>query len=464
MRDLYEQNSPSHLLIVGHTDTTAEPSINDPLSVARAKSVQAYLVDDVDTWLQNYDASGKGKWGAREDRLMITAMPDFSLRTPDEDLISWFQRTRALTVDGKAGPQTRKQLITEYMALDATSLKDDEQFQIDITTHGCGENFPLDETGLELDQAAANGKEDALDRRVELFFFDEDFGILPKPAAASGKQYLEWRKAAAENHDFAVAGIGRKATFFEVQDALFRTNSCVVLPEGEAPSADEQRELGETKEGVTALREQLVWVDDSRKALGFSEHHPVDKIGRDGFRSQANRRVELLNFDLGEEPDLELAESDPDVSDLYLPGNYQRNALPLRANGLFGPLLEVSVFVGNGNESDPDGELLVLDQTGTIVQTIQGKAADQASDGYCVFRFPPGTLPDPCELRWETSLGTFVLAGSCASNCAIPSTKISRKQRRILLFLAPPSPLRIREFAVEVPCRRSPVSTVAWCT
>jgi outer membrane protein OmpA-like peptidoglycan-associated protein len=263
MRDLYEQNSPSHLLIVGHTDTTAEPSINDPLSVARAKSVQAYSVDDVDTWLQNYDASGKGKWGPREDRLMITAMPDFGLRTPDEDLITWFQRTRALTVDGKAGPQTRKQLITEYMALDGTSLKDDEQFQIDITTHGCGENFPLDETRIELDQAAANGKEDALDRRVELFFFDEDFGIMPKPATSSGKQYLEWRKAAAQNHDFDVAGIGRKATFIEVQDALFRTNSCVVLPEGEAPSAGEHTSI--TSVGIFAT------------ALRFNQEHPGKK-------------------------------------------------------------------------------------------------------------------------------------------------------------------------------------------
>jgi len=491
MRDLYEQNDPSHLLIVGHTDTTAEPSINDPLSVARAKSVKAYLEDDVDTWLKNYDESGKGKWGAREDRLMITAMPDFGLRTPDEELVSWFQRTRELTVDGKAGPETRKQLITEYMALDGTSLKDDEQFQIDITIHGCGENFPLDQTGLELDQAAANDKEDALDRRAELFFFDDDFGILPKPAASAGKEYLAWRKAAAENHDFPVEGIGRSTTFIELQDALFRTNSCVVLPEGEAPSTGEhtsitsvgifatalrfnqehpgkfffiaghtdttntidfnqklsneraqcalalllgdrdsfaqladarhavgdykqilsfaskafsdlavgsggftcdpgkvddvaataepavrifqgqynqnkpaigataadlsvdgsvgpltwgalfdvlefalQRELGETEAGVAALRQKLVWVDDSRKALGFSEHFPIDKVGRDGVRSQANRRVELLTFDAGEEPDLVLAESDPDVSDLYLPGTYQRKALPVRTSAL----------------------------------------------------------------------------------------------------------------------------------
>src|SRR5690606_12294110 len=32
IRQIYEANNPSQLLIVGHTDTTAEPDINEPLS------------------------------------------------------------------------------------------------------------------------------------------------------------------------------------------------------------------------------------------------------------------------------------------------------------------------------------------------------------------------------------------------------------------------------------------------
>src|SRR6185369_15207379 len=202
LRDLYEQNDPSELLIVGHTDTTAEPKINDPLSLERAESVKAFLQDDVDAWLKHYDAQGKGKWGSREDRLMIAAMPDFSLRGEDEKIIEWYQRTRGLTVDNDCGPLTRKQLIAEYMSLDGVSLKDDAEFHISITTHGAGENFPLADTGFDLDTAAANEKEDPFDRRAELFFFDPEFGIRPAPGAADGPEYLEWRKNADEDHDF----------------------------------------------------------------------------------------------------------------------------------------------------------------------------------------------------------------------------------------------------------------------
>ncbi len=442
--------------------------------------MQAFIEDNVDEWLKNYDLSGKKQWGSREDRLMITAMPDFDTRGEDEDLVEWFQRTRDLEVDGEAGPKTRRQLITEYMALDGVRLKDEPDFEIDIQTHGAGENFPLEGTGFELDRQAANEKNDPFDRRVELFFFDAEFGVLPAPGPPDGPEYLEWRKSAAQNDDFPIEGIGKKATAIEFQDALFRTNSAVMLPEGETPSTDEHQavtsvglvattlrfaderrgkklfiaghtdttntvdfnqllseerakcalaviegdreafvelvdarhtvgdykqilswcatafpdifschpgkiddneftgieplkvfqtnyndgrealgvkdaealdvdgdigpktwgaifdvyefalrdELGEDATAVKALRQSLRFVDDERKALGFSEHHPVDQIGRDNVRSQSNRRVEVLFFDQGEEPDLVLAESDPDISEIYLPAEYVHVTLP----------------------------------------------------------------------------------------------------------------------------------------
>ena len=92
-----------------------------------------------------------------------------------------------------------------------------------------------------------------------------------------------------------------------------------------------REELGEDAAGVSKLRKGLSFVDLERKALGFSEHHPVDQIGRDGVKSQTNRRVEILFFDKGEEPDLVLAESDPNISELYLPAEYEHQTILLRS-------------------------------------------------------------------------------------------------------------------------------------
>ncbi len=548
IRAIYEANNPSELLIVGHTDTTAQPDINDPLSKERADSMKAYLEDDVDTWLDNYNLSGKKCWGSREDRLMIAAMPDFASRGEDEDLVEWFQRTRELTVDGKAGPQTRRQLITEYMALDGVRLSEEPDFHLSIQTHGAGENFPLAGTGFELDQAAADEQEDPFDRRVELFFFDTDFGVLPAPGAPDGPEYLKWRERAAENSDFPVEGIGKKATVIEFHDALFRTNSCVVLPEGETPSDDEheavtgvglfattlrfaeehpkkklflaghtdttasedfnqklseeraqcalallegdrerfatltderhtvadykqilswcskafpemfaecdpgevddneftgieplkkfqaaynenkaalgassqpdlavdgdigpktwgamfdvyqfgiREELGEDEAGVAKLREGLVFVDDERKALGFSEHHPVDQVGRDNVRSQSNRRVEVLFFDEGEEPDLKLAESDPDISEIYLPAEYEHRGIP--------PLISAKRTVFRLRALGFDLDPIAITQC-TVV--FGGEEQVQTTDSDGVAGFKSSSFERTCTVRWLLPDGT----------------------------------------------------------
>jgi hypothetical protein len=41
--------------------------------------------------------------------------------------------------------------------------------------------------------------------------------------------------------------------------------------------------------------------------------------------------VEILYFEKGEEPDLVLAESDPDISEIYLPGDYTHVGVPTAA-------------------------------------------------------------------------------------------------------------------------------------
>lgn len=521
LRRLYLDNAPCTLLAVGHADARGDSDQNDKLSLDRAKATIAFLKDDVDAWLEFYDASAPAdRWGKTEDHLMIVSLPDFDTKPKGEDPVRWFQRTRGLDVDGKAGTQTRPALVTEYMGLDGTSLADFAG-EIDARAHGCGENFPLQEPeggddGEEgeaanagssdddgaADDSANDGDADAssdsaektrpkpADRRVELFFFDPDFGITPEPpsdnSGPGSTEYPLWLARVAKTVELEEGDADAKGvTFVELADAHFRTDSAVVLPEGEAPddsgehpaltfvgliarslrfndehagrsvlvaghtdttgkvdfnqklseeraevalcmlkgsdsrdrfaelcdgrhtvadikqilsffaraiggfdcapaTIDDQpepeavkgfqrsfnankealesdaedldvdgdfgkltwgavfecyeftlrQELGEDADGVKALRDKLVFCDPDHEFLGFSEYFPIEELGVDQYRSQANRRVEILFFEAGEEPDTAHAADDPETSELYLPGHYERTALSAEGSAL----------------------------------------------------------------------------------------------------------------------------------
>ncbi len=309
IRELYERERPTRLLIVGHTDTTGEPAVNDPLSLERAESVRQYLMDDVDAWLRNYDASvpQKKRWGPREDRLMMLKLAGYDTRPPEQNSVLWFQEHHnalvasggkpgrsELATDGKIGPKTRTELIFEYMSLDGVSLADPENADIDVQTHGAGENFPLDASGDELDERSASGRDgesDQRDRRVELFFFDDEYGVVPAPTSPAGEEYLVWRKLAEESVDTNVEGVTQKATVLAVPSAHFRTGSAVLLPEGEAPTTETGTAL--TSVGMLAM------------ALRFNEEHEghsllvaghTDSVGSDaGNDALSEKRAQLTH-------------------------------------------------------------------------------------------------------------------------------------------------------------------------
>lgn len=255
IKQLYDAYPTAAVLVVGHTDTTGDPSYNDPLSVERAKSTAAFLQDDVDAWLAWYGAgvAYEKRWGGREDGLMLAALPDGPNLQVSPNPIAAFQTTRGLTVDGWAGPQTRRQLITEYMSQDQTTLPD----AATIAAHGCGESFPLEGEELAAIQEALDVDDDQVQRRVEIYFFDGRLGVQPPPPGSvsppGSTAYPEWVRRARETHDFSLksvmrirvfdhfavpmAGVDYRVEFSDhLREGKTDASGCIVL-EGKIPSA-----------------------------------------------------------------------------------------------------------------------------------------------------------------------------------------------------------------------------------
>ena len=226
VKRLHQRNTHTELLIVGHTDTSGDPAVNDPLSFQRAESLKEYLQGNAAAWFERYGTRfpPAQRWGATEDSLMIRALQTQGPSFPEGDDLDrgnatkWYQewhnrlppserapQWEQLAEDGIIGPKTRGQLVADYMLLSGPPLPED----VAITTRGAGENFPLDETGEQLDTKPADGQRDATDRRVDVFFFDKDFGI--QPPAPPGTQlekgsveYPEWWHRAHPKHNFGL--------------------------------------------------------------------------------------------------------------------------------------------------------------------------------------------------------------------------------------------------------------------
>jgi hypothetical protein len=209
LRTRYDAQPTANVLVVGHTDTSGEGDYNMSLSLERADAVAAYLKDDVDAWDAFYGDGKpeKKRWGLRETQLMLTALPQGGPPFyPDEvngqddathrAAVTAFQRSAGLDDDGIAGPITRKELIKQYMALDGTSLP----ATATLTTHGCGENFPEEPTG--------DGKQEADNRRVEIFFFEGPIDPAPsgKTSAKGASDYPGWLARVNQSIDVVLGG------------------------------------------------------------------------------------------------------------------------------------------------------------------------------------------------------------------------------------------------------------------
>jgi hypothetical protein len=89
-------------------------------------------------------------------------------------------------------------------------------------------------------------------------------------------------------------------------------------------------------DGLSDLRKQLHFVDDAKKSVGCGECHPIEGARKDNYPSTANRRVELLFFDPGQEPKLDCHPSEkacqPSICELYDPVCYKFQRIPPEAH------------------------------------------------------------------------------------------------------------------------------------
>jgi outer membrane protein OmpA-like peptidoglycan-associated protein len=213
IKEKYDEHPKSNLLIVGHTDTSGKDDHNLKLSLERANAVAAFLTDDVDAWathFQDDEDRVSTTWATKEIQLMLSALPEGETPYLSSDVVDGidgpettaavrrFQEVKGLKVDGIAGPVTRKALTGDYMALDGTSLPE----RIEITTHGCGESFPVDQTG--------DNVHDDDNRRVEMFFFDGRIAPPPqgKTSKNGSKEYPQWVGCVTESTDFQSVDAG----------------------------------------------------------------------------------------------------------------------------------------------------------------------------------------------------------------------------------------------------------------
>ena len=154
LKQVYDSFQTLRVLVNGHASRTGNPGHNLVLSEERARSVAAYLKDDVEAWMPFYEASlhESKRWGAHEDGLMLATVGATS--------VTAFQQAKGLKPDGVAGPITRRALVEEYLKQPGTSLP----ATATVVTHGCGEFHP--------DVATAAGVEEEKNRRVEVYFFE----------------------------------------------------------------------------------------------------------------------------------------------------------------------------------------------------------------------------------------------------------------------------------------------------
>ena len=203
LKRFFDAHPGAQVLVVGHTDTVGAEQSNLTLSMERARSIAAYLKDDVDTWMEFYPGrTGSAHWGTVEDQHMLSELADSTgakfytgaidgSPASSREAVRRFQQSKGLNADGEAGQRTRKALVTAYMQIEGTTLPQGTVLQ----THGCGK--------FHLAVPTPDQTPEQRNRRAEVFFFESRIDPPPRPRcpAPGCPEQPQWLRRTVQTFD-----------------------------------------------------------------------------------------------------------------------------------------------------------------------------------------------------------------------------------------------------------------------
>jgi hypothetical protein len=250
------------LLITGHTDTAGSNDYNEVLSQKRARSVVCMMMGG------NYPAEGASpNESDDEDQKSLNSKDDKYAKTnPDE-------------------PDYRKEFVDIVSA--SNTVKDQQQILKWIS-----EKLSAYMTEAEKAEISSLPK-----------WTDVDPGAIDGKIGENTKKAI-WSFKVRFAKRFPPAGPYQDVRFSFDLDALKKSLNTVREFDKNTWAAvfevmQAELQLAMMKDGLNIheLRKELQWVDDKKKAVGCGETWPIDKRGKDNYRSQSNRRVEILLYD-----------------------------------------------------------------------------------------------------------------------------------------------------------------------
>ncbi len=250
------------LLITGHTDTAGSDDYNEALSKKRAEVVMCMLLGG------RYPAEGASS-------------------TPEDDTDAASENPKDDTYNQSDPnePDYRKQFVD--IVSDKNTVKDQQQILKWISKKLAAYMTDAEKAEIsslpkwtDVDPGPIDGKVGEQTRRA-IWSLKVRFAAKFPPEGPYQDALFSYDLKELQKSMNAVREFDKNtwAAVFEIMQA--------------------ELQVGMMKDGldIRDIRKELQWVDAEKKATGCGETWPIDKRGKDNYRSQSNRRVEILLYD-----------------------------------------------------------------------------------------------------------------------------------------------------------------------